>query len=95
MTRTSYPLSAMMLVTLCAAEAITACAASNWTLQVPSSFTFPTRFSQTAVYDPGTNNMIVFGGFDVVAWIGRHSGLDPIETTWHAAGSPLFSHCCL
>lgn len=72
MTRTSRSLTlkVAMLTALCVGEAATAAAASNWTMQFPGGIAngtlFPIQLSHSAVYDPGTSTLIVFGGIDVV-----------------------------
>jgi Kelch motif len=64
MTQTSYVRSAVATIALLLAGAIAASAASHWTLIFPTGIADTELAAHTAVYDPGTNSMIVFGGFD-------------------------------
>src|SRR4029077_17083912 len=73
-----------------------------WTQLLPSSALPPARFDHSAVYDPGTNSMIVFGGVDGAiyndVWVlsnANGSGGTPAWTLLNPSGGPppaRFSH---
>src|ERR1700704_5658681 len=94
MTRTSCPSKAAILIALCVGEVMTASAASTWTLQFPGGSVdgnaFPIQLSHSAVYDPGTNTMIVFGGIDVLV-NASSNGVSLLSNANGLGGTPSWS----
>jgi hypothetical protein len=95
MTWTSASRKAAVLITLCVGEGMTTSAASNWTLQFPTGNVggnfFNVRSGHMAVYDPSTNNMIVFGGTDVVATHASSNDVSLLSNANGLGGAPNWS----
>lgn len=88
---TTYKRTIAILIILCVPVA-TVRAASAWTLQFPTGSVngnfFTLRSGHMAVYDPGTNVMIVFGGSDFIHNLASSNDVSLLSNANGLGGTP-------